>query len=77
LTPIWAACAAQSTPFQKGEAPTSGQQRMLGFLVLYLESKILTQMALEFKWYLKIQAHSKDKFKLLKSGIPRHPKSFF
>jgi hypothetical protein len=28
-------------------------------------------MTLSFMWYLKIQAHKRDKFKLLKSGIPR------
>ena len=34
--PIWAACLAQSTPFQNGEAPLSGQQNRLGELFLYL-----------------------------------------
>ena len=40
LTPIWAVLHAQRTPFQKGEALSLGQQKMLGPLMLDLESTI-------------------------------------
>jgi hypothetical protein len=40
---------AQITPFQKGETPTSEQQKIFGFLVLYLKSTIFVQMDAEFK----------------------------
>jgi len=35
-TPNFAALLAHSTPFQKGEAPFSGQQKTLGSVVSYL-----------------------------------------
>jgi hypothetical protein len=75
--PIWAACITHKTPFQKGDDPTSGQQKILGFFVLYLKSTILVQMELEFKWYLKIQELRRAMFRLLKSGTPGPPTSFF
>jgi len=73
--PIWAAYIAHRTPLQKGEAPTSRQQKMLGFLVL--KTSILVQIEFEFKWYLNIHELKRAMFKLLKPGIPRPPTSFF
>ena len=75
--PKRASLAASKTPFQKKEAPRSGQQKRLGCSVLYLSSTICFQSTLLFKWYLWIHAAKRLKFRVLRSGIPSPPNSFF
>lgn len=72
--PVRAACIAHNTPFQKGEAPTSGQQKRLGSFVLYLKSIILIHTKFVFKWYLKIMRHkhhSKHAYKSIGKHLSR------
>jgi hypothetical protein len=66
-------------PFPKRRYPylITTTKKIFGFLVLYLKSTIFVQMDAEFKLYLKIQELNRAMFKLLKSGIPNPPISFF